>query len=253
MTDPRFARWIDALEARHLAQLRFSEAVRALRALSASYVERRERLAKRGGLDSAGKRAAYALYFSPLHYLTVREILTSVRATSFDGPLLDVGCGAGATGAAWAAAAGVRTVHGIDSHPWAVSEAAWTYRTFELDGDARQASAARLAVPRNARALVAGWVVNELDERDRDIVRARLVAAAARGLQILVVEPIATRVSPWWPQWVDAFAKLGGRADEWEFEVELPDLLTRLGRAAGLKPGALKARSLYVPATARSL
>jgi hypothetical protein len=62
----------------------------------------------------------------------------------------------------------------------------------------------------------------------------------------LIVEPIATRVSPWWPEWAHAFQSSGGRADEWKFRVELPDLLKRFDRAAGLRHDELKARSLFV-------
>ena len=50
--------WIADLEQRHLADLTFTEVVRALRALSSTYVERRERLTTRSAFDSAGKRAA---------------------------------------------------------------------------------------------------------------------------------------------------------------------------------------------------
>src|SRR5262245_37238782 len=97
-------RWLAALEARHLADLRFAEVTRALRALSSIYVERRERLAGHAALDSAGKRAAYAMYYSPLHYLTASAIVDALGATRPMSRLLDLGCGAGAASAAWATA-----------------------------------------------------------------------------------------------------------------------------------------------------
>src|SRR4051794_34952504 len=67
MTD-RVSTWLDALDQRHLADLTSSEVARALRALSSCYVERRARLATGGALDSAGKRAAFALFYAPLHF-----------------------------------------------------------------------------------------------------------------------------------------------------------------------------------------
>ena len=73
---PRHHIWIagwPGLEERHFADLTFAEVARALRALSSTYVERRERLATQSAFDSAGKRAAYALYYSPLHFLTVPQ------------------------------------------------------------------------------------------------------------------------------------------------------------------------------------
>ena len=71
--------WLSAVEARHLADLRFPEVARAIRALSSMYVERRSRLGRGGALDGAGKRAAFALFFAPLHLLTVRHIVQQLR------------------------------------------------------------------------------------------------------------------------------------------------------------------------------
>lgn len=45
---PGFDGWLAALEARHMSDMRFSDVVRALRALSSTYVERRTRLEGRG-------------------------------------------------------------------------------------------------------------------------------------------------------------------------------------------------------------
>src|SRR6266550_1163595 len=132
--DSRFDRWMEALEARHLADLTFPEVSRALRALSSAYVQRRSRLAAGAALDGAGKRAAFALFYGPLHYLLLRDIVGALPGATRRLPgFADLGCGTGAAGAAWAsvcqpAAEGV----GIDRHPWALAEAARTYREFGL-------------------------------------------------------------------------------------------------------------------------
>ena len=59
----------------------------------------------RGALDSAGKRAAFALFYAPLHFIAVTEVIRAL-ATSREAPatILDLGCGTGAAGAAWALA-----------------------------------------------------------------------------------------------------------------------------------------------------
>ncbi len=106
-----FEEWMAGLEERHLADLRFAEVTRALRALSSTYVERRERLESKSAFDSAGKRAAYALYYSPLHFLTVRHVMNTLGAGVTVANLLDVGCGAGAAGVAWALTQEKRTCH----------------------------------------------------------------------------------------------------------------------------------------------
>jgi O-methyltransferase len=246
MSDSRRDRWLAALERRHLADLRFAEVTRAVRALSSIYVERRERLSGQTALDSAGKRAAYAMYYSPLHFLTVAAIVDALGATQPMGRLMDLGCGAGAAGGAWATALDARpSVLGVDTLPWALDEAAFTYRSLDLDSQTRRAHAARLIVPRNVDAVVAGWMVNELDEASRASLLTNLLQAVAAGTQVLVIEPIATRVSPWWPDWTRAFADAGGRHDEWRISTALPDLVKRLDVAAGLRHDVLTAKSLF--------
>src|SRR5688572_17557128 len=134
--DSVFGNWMAALEARHLADLRVPEVTRALRALSSSYVERRRQTAAPAGgrhvlgaLDSAGKRAAFALFYAPLHFIAVSEVIrTRGAGTPAPTSILDLGCGTGAAGAAWALASQpAPPVIGIDRHPWAIDEARWTY------------------------------------------------------------------------------------------------------------------------------
>ena len=183
ITDPRFYQWLEGLEARHLSDLRFSELTRALRALSARYVERRGRLLERGAFDTAGKRAAYALYYSPLHFITVTLIVKALGAARLGGVTLDLGCGAGAAGAAWASQLRPSMVVGVDANPWAIAEAALTYGAFDLAHETRRGNAARLALPRSTNTIVVGWMLNEVDEGSRDAIRTKLLQAATQVLQ----------------------------------------------------------------------
>jgi SAM-dependent methyltransferase len=243
-----FADWLEALEARHLADLRVQEVTRALRALSSAYVARRVQ----GTLESAGKRAAFALFYAPLHFLAAHA---TVRALGAHAPppssILDIGCGTGAAGAAWAlAAGGTPRVSGLDRHPWAVDEARWTYRQLGLRGEARRGPATRLPRVRPGTAIVAAYVLNELAAADREYVLERLIDAAHHGVRLLVLEPIARGVAPWWPAAALRVQEAGGRADEWRFPVELPPPLRRFDTAAGLDHRELTVRSLYCPAVA---
>lgn len=241
-----FAEWVAALEARHLADLRVQEVTRALRALSSAYVERRG-AGVHGALESAGKRAAFALFYGPLHFLVTHAI---VRALGADAPaprgIVDLGCGTGAAGAGWAVAAGgTPPVTGIDRHPWAVAEAGWSYRQLGIRGRARTGDIARLPSLVAGTGVVAAFVLNELPPAVRERLEARLIEAAARGVRLLIIEPIARRLSPWWGDAAARVERAGGRADQWRFVVDLPASLVLLDRAAGLDHRELTARSLY--------
>src|SRR5438477_8367338 len=141
MTD--ITSFLAALEARHLASLTRAEVTRALRALSSCYVERRAQLAGGAALDGAGKRAAFALFYGPLHLLTIGEIVRALGAHDRGiATIHDIGCGTGVGGAAWALACDTPpSINGIDRNAWAVAEANWTYRQLQLRGSARAGDA----------------------------------------------------------------------------------------------------------------
>ena len=145
-----FDAWLAALDERHLADFRPAEVGRALRALSSCYVERRSRLAEGGALETAGKRAAFALFYAPLHFLTADRVVSALPSPAPVTEVLDLGCGTGAAGAAWALQCAAGRISGFDRHPWAVAEANWTYRVLGLQG--RALPAGPLARPPRARA-----------------------------------------------------------------------------------------------------
>jgi SAM-dependent methyltransferase len=237
-------RHFEALEARHRASLSFAEIRRALVALSSLYVERRERMRGGAALDGAGKRAAFALYYGPLHFLLVREIVRALGKGA-PGQVLDLGCGTGAAGAAWALEGAVPArVDGVDSSGWAVAEAKWTLRQLGLRGEVVRGDAAAAVLPRPPGGVIAAFTVNELEDAARARLLPRLVEAARAGSPVLVVEPISRRVSPWWPAWSAAFRAAGGREDDWRFRPPLPPTLALLGKAAGLDAREITGRSL---------
>ena len=187
----------------------------------------------------------------------IRRIVAALPGASGDSPagedgrepvLVDLGCGTGAAGAGWAA--GCRTppsIVGIDRHPWALGEAAETYRAFGFPARTRQGDVAGIQLPRSPAALLAAFTVNELADDARDRLLHRLIARATDGDRVLIVEPLAGFVAPWWNDWRQAFQAAGGRDDEWRFRVELPAIVAKLDRAAGLNHRELKARSLWLP------
>ena len=238
-----------ALEARHLSDLRFPEVSRALRALSSAYVERRHALSRGAALDGRGKRAAFAMFYGPLHFLTVAHVVRALDAhPPAGGPIVDIGCGTGVCSAAWALEQPVppRLV-GFDTNDYAVQEARWTWTQLGLTGSARKGDATALPPPTQRRALVAGWVLNELSEETRVWTWASLQRSAEAGDAVLIVEPISRTVSPWWDNVASATIRLGGRADEWRFPADLPPLVAKLDHAAGLSHRELTARTCYIP------
>lgn len=258
----RFDTWVTRLEARHLADLTLPEVARGLRALSSAYVERRQTaLPASRALDGAGKRAAFALYYGPLHFLATEHALRTVlsgtpglsgvppsRAQGDPShpplPILDLGCGTGAVGAAAAVVTGARAITGIDTHPWALDEARDTYASFGLSATLSRGSAVRFRITRQPALIVAGYVVNELREEERARLLPALAGALRRGSHVMLVEPLARSVTPWWPEWTRALAPEAQDSHEWKLTVDPPEIVRRLGEAAGLTPTTINIRTL---------
>lgn len=240
--------WYAALQARHMSDLTFQEVRRGLQALSSLYVERRRRLASGGALEGAGKRAAFALFYGPMHFAVTREIVRELRAARpVPREILDLGCGTGAAGAAWAIEAKrAPELSGVDRNSWAVDEAIWTMRYFGLRGQAKRGELDHQPLPGRDAAILAAFTINELESEARDRLLARLFDAAGRGASLLIIEPIARRAFPWWETWAAAFKAAGGREDSWRFPGALPEAWQLLDRAAGLDHRELVARSLWL-------
>ena len=248
MQNPELTSWLDALEQRHLANLTRPELTRALRALSSCYVERREKLASGHALEGAGKRAAFALFYGPLHLMTMAEILRAAGAPARPPHTIhDLGCGTGVGGAAWALACDRRpSVTGVDRNAWTVAEANWTYARFKIRGRAKSGDAVR-DFPKGAgpdTGVMLAYTANELPPDRRTLLLDKVSDAVGRGARLVVVEPIAKRDRPWWPEWAERLTGLGAREDEWRFPASLPLSLRQIAKSAGLDPRELTARTL---------
>lgn len=231
-----------------MRDLLFPELRRAAQALSAVYVEKRHGLDAGAALGSAGKRAAFALYFAPLHFAVVDHV---VRALEAHSPALDrvleLGCGTLTPGAAWACAcAPAARLEGVDKNKWVVEEARFTLRAFGLVGSARQGDLLRVALPGANNAILAAFTLNELADAARDRLGDGLLRAARAGARVLIVEPVAKRVSPWWDAWSRRFVDAGGRRDLWTIPIDRPPLIARLDKATRLDHRLVKARTLYL-------
>jgi SAM-dependent methyltransferase len=251
-SEPTFSSWIAALDERHLSDLTLPEVGRALRALSSCYVQRRSRLAEGAALEGAGKRAAFALFYAPLHFQATTHIVQELAASEVS-EILDLGCGTGAAGAAWAlASAGPARVSGFDRSAWAIAEANWSYQQLGVRGRATRQDLTRVELrPRQGLGIVAAYAINELPDAARAAVLPRLLDAGHRGAAVLIIEPIARRLAPWWSAWESAFTAAGGRADEWRLPSTLPPRQRQLAKSAGLNPQELTARTLFLNAGAR--
>lgn len=254
--------WIDAVIDRHTRGLTTPEFLKAVRALSVRYVERRADLQSRSPIDSPGKRAAFAGFFALLHYLTVGDILRAIAPPVAPATLLDLGCGTGVAAAAWVHAAAQPSpspiVTGVDQSGWALDEARWNWQVLGLQSRTKRVSAMsvllpqprqKAAVTRPNGAIVLAWSANELSDHERSQLLPTLIDAHGRGTQVLVIEPLARTAAPWWNRWSEPVHASGGRVDEWKFPPRLPPRLAALDEAAGFRREYLSARSLWLPGT----
>ncbi|MBI3449038.1 MAG: hypothetical protein HY049_09005 [Acidobacteria bacterium] len=295
-----FDAWHRSLVQKFSRDLTFPEIRKGVQALSSLYVARRGRLAPSGGgaFDGAGKRAGFALFFAPLHFLTIYH---AVREIEFDAlpfaRLWDLGCGTGVGGAAWglaqrfsaaletgpargAAAPGLKIV-GVDRASFPLDEAAATYRAFGLRSETRRldlggaagagGSAARPAILkigsapstpparrskrpeaasplRGDDAVILAYTLNELPEPSRETLLHDLMIGGRTSRPLVIVEPVARRVAPWWSLWERALGdeSLSLHSLEFRKRVELPAWLAEMDRAAGVDHTELTARVMGV-------
>ncbi len=252
--DDPFEAWVEALYTRHLKGLTHAEVSRALKALTQDYVQRRHRLHGKA-LDGRGKQAAFALYYGPRHFVVVREVLRALGPSALDfgkaklPTIVDLGCGTGVGGAAWAMeaqAAGVRaSVIGVDLQPELLVEAVRTWRELGLRGGTLKCHLDQYRWPPPPVAVLAAFTLNELDDPDRERLWAHLTRQAEGGSHVLILEPLATGITPWWQEWARRVTDAGGRADEWHLETKLAERVRTMGKSAGLRPEKLGARTLY--------
>ena len=243
-----FLRWYEALRQRQMSDLTFPEVRRGVQALSATYVQSRKTRLE-SALSGAGKRAAFAMFYAPLHFLLiqaiVRELGEEARAVT---KILDLGCGTGVGGAAWALEHGGRPrVRGIERNAWAVGEARWNYRQLRIDGRVDQRDLGDVGLSTKGSGVIMAFTANELEDSVRTDLKDRLIGASLEGGHILIVEPIALRLLPWWTAWAEDFEAIGGIAREWKFRANLPQELHLMDRAAGLDHQFLTGRSLWLP------
>jgi hypothetical protein len=140
-------------------------------------------------------------------------------------------------------------VLGIDRYPWALAEAAAAYKIFGIDGRTRRGElidALPRQTGRTSLSILAAFTINELSEAPRDALLPILIERAGCGDRVLIIEPVGRSIGRWWNRWRDEFEHAGGRADEWRFRAELPAIVVKLDRAAGLDHREITGRSLWV-------
>ena len=242
--------WVEQESELALADLRFADVRRAVQALSSLYVQKRAKggLDRRAG-DGSGKRAAFASYYAPLHFLAavVAAQRVGLGEASDAREVVDLGCGTGAVGAAVARMLpGRPPISGVDANASAVRACRRTFVALGVRGRAR---VGRLpgAMPRirQGTVVVAGWSLNELSPDERAATVSALEAGLERGAGLMVLEPLSTRVVPWWPRFC---ARLPGAiVDEFRVAIDRPEWIRRLDQATRLDHRDATGRVLWVP------
>jgi predicted RNA methylase len=187
------------------------------------------------------------MFYGPLHFLLIREIVRALDgARKSLQTILDLGCGTGVAGAAWSLEfEKPPKLIGVDRNAWALEECRWTYGTLGLQGITRSEDVRKLKLPPKT-GVIAAFTINELDDESRSRLLDQFLKASSEGAPILIVEPIAKRVSRWWDHWSTEFKAKGGRDDEWRFSLVLPEKLKLMDKSAGLDHRELTGRSLWL-------
>ncbi len=245
-----FDAWLTGTLSRFVPPLTFTEVRKGVQALSSLYVERRRegRLATRA-IEGTGKRAALATYYAALHFLTAHHALRMIERERL-GPVrrvADLGCGTGAVGAAVGATLdGVREIVGFDRSGWALEEAERTWGAFGLKGRPVREDLPG-AVPRGGPGtlLVFGWSASELGEEELAGLLRRIIGALRKGSTLFLLEPLSTRVTPWWETWKTALAPHRVQEELIRVAIDRPGFVRDMDKAARLDHQVIGARLLY--------
>jgi SAM-dependent methyltransferase len=246
--EPALAERVDAWLADGVARsapLTFSELRRGVQALSQRYVGgRREPGA---ALGSSAKRAAFATYFAALHLATAYGAVRSLPPAALAGTtrIVDLGAGSGAIGAGAALALAPETpaLLALDRSGFALAEARRTFAAFGLRGETERALLPA-GMPRLARGdlAVAGWFLNECDDAARERVLRALERGLGAGASVLVLEPLAGRVVPWWDEVASRLTARGLATGSIRWRMERPVWIAQMDKAARLDHRELGAR-----------
>ena len=209
----------------------------------------RRRMSSAGGRLSeerplpAGKRAAFALFYGPLHYLLVRRLRKAAAGRDADGAV------ARRPGWHWrfrrrmgGNGRSAPRVLGIDRHPWALVEADHLPRIRTERGRSAPTRRPCSDIP---GAHLAAFALNELPEASRDALLSRLSAVERRATACSSSSRLRALSHP--VETAGGCDRVGGRTRrQWRF-VSLPPIVAKLDRAAGLNHRELTARSLWLP------
>jgi len=245
----RFLAWIQGVAERQ--PLSTSETRKGVRALSARYVEGRIGPGVGGGaLAGAGLRAAFATYYAPLHFLIAFAATVSLPAAFRSGlrRVVDLGTGTGAVGAASALAVGGVEVFALDRSAWALGEALRTFAALGVRGRTRRVQLPS-GVPRLGPGdlVAAGFVLNECGPEARERLIGLLARALRAQARVLVLEPLARGIAPWWEDLAAELAPAGAGTTVMKWAIERPEWIERLDTAAGLDHREIGARVLWGP------
>lgn len=246
----RFEAWIEAAAASE--PLRFPELRKGVQALSARYVERRGKSgATAGAFSGAGLRTAFASFYAPLHFLAAHYVALELPASFRSGVrrVVDVGAGTGAVGAAVSLAAGQAPVLALDRSGWALAESRQSFRLLGTRGRTRRVELPD-GLPRLGRGdlITAGYVLNELPVKAREQLTVTFARALESGARLLVLEPLARGISPWWEESARRLTPSGVEAALFKWRIERPAWIERLDDASGLDHREIGARALWGPA-----
>lgn len=243
----RFHDWYHQLEREALADLRFAEVRRAVQAVSRLYVHARHRLPEGNVFTGRGKRAAFSLFYGPMHFAVVRELAAQLGGVQRPDTIWDLGCGTGVAGAAWATHWDPPArVRGCDTSGWAVAAARQTYDYWGVSGRAQRGPANGVPLGGSQTDILCAYLINELSEEERERLQEQLLAAHGKGARVLVIEPVAKRVAPWWPALCNRWAPHGARETTWILDLKLPERWHALSHAAGLDHRRTKVRTLWL-------
>lgn len=220
----------------------------AIQAASRNYTSQRQRLSQSVAPSPAIQLAQHG-YYGVMHALIVQAIAAYFHIQQWPFQrLIDIGCNTGVAGLTLCAQLPTITSYiGLEPQRWAAKKAKQFQLACAIPGKIFSGTGLTWQ-PQKGDLILLSFVLNEMTESQRKVLHSKLLHHLEKGAGILIIEPIARHITPWWDSWLQSFLPWSYSQANLQkaWPVQTPQMWFESHHGAGFHHQRWKARSLWI-------